>query len=71
MEVRASQAVLHGAERSGGQTAGGVSSRDLHADDGHGTVDIPLRRAQVAQGVSRDRLHSAHTGWSGLPPQQQ
>lgn len=42
VEVRALAPVLHGAERAGGAIAGGVPSRDLHADDGHRAVDLPV-----------------------------
>ena len=57
MEIRALEAVLHGAQRAGGEAAERVQARDLQPDDRHRTVDLPLRRPQDAQGVSRYRLH--------------
>ena len=41
VEVRAPQAVLHGAQRAGSGFAVAVSAGDLYADDGDRTVDIP------------------------------
>lgn len=65
------QTILHGIERAGRPTARRMPPGDLQPDDGDRTMDLPVRRAQDAERVSRHRLHPAHPGRRRVPPQQQ